>query len=577
MGKRRINWRLKVMLSILAATVLVITLLFGITYNYFLRKLRANDEKITYMTFQESENKLKEVLERTTEKMNRFSMNDLVWEFCQDSVRDIKIQPVYLRGIIKELDEILNSDSAIYSVALINGDGRTVLSTVEKKSRIGVDVITRELWELFQESKEKYPCVVWASGYDAGTTQDSTLYTAVNRPVILGIKSLNEEEEAEKDSFLVFALDEREIRKCYNQAIYNNSDVFLINSQGQIISSTRSGLLGIFYKPEAGMRNISYELSYYGWELLNIIPEDMYLEEVKDIRNFGTVLGAAAVICIILIAAVWSKWYTNPIQTLMEQMDSVGREQLDISEPVPEGWPELSQLNRQFYLMVQKLKDYIQRLQTAEKEKAEEELLALQYQMNPHFLYNSLNSIRWMAMMTNNTRAADAIVVLSRIIEPVLRNPDFTWKLKDELNFLKDYIEMMSLRFDNCLEYTMECPEELYSGEFPRFILQPVIENCFVHGKNGNITKKITGHIRKKGEAYEISICNDGAPIAKEKLEELNASLQSGMKTSSSIGLSNVLKRLRLLYGKNVRIWLESDMGSTICHIIFSSTLIKEA
>ena len=102
MGKRRINWRLKVMLSILAATVLVITLLFGITYNYFLRKLRANDEKITYMTFQESENKLKEVLERTTEKMNRFSMNDLVWEFCQDSVRDIKIQPVYLRGIIKE-------------------------------------------------------------------------------------------------------------------------------------------------------------------------------------------------------------------------------------------------------------------------------------------------------------------------------------------------------------------------------------------------------------------------------------------------------------------------------------------
>lgn len=571
MGKRRINWRLKVMLSILAATVLVITLLFGITYNYFLRKLRANDEKITYMTFQESENKLKEVLERTTEKMNRFSMNDLVWEFCQDSVRDIKIQPVYLRGIIKELDEILNSDSAIYSVALINGDGRTVLSTVEKKSRIGVDIITKELWELFQESKEKYPYVVWASGYDAGTTQDSTLYTAVNRPVILGIKSLNEEEEAEKDSFLVFALDEREIRKCYNQAIYNDSDAFLINSQGQIISSTRSGLLGSFYKPEVGMRNISYELSYYGWELLNIIPEDMYLEEVKDIRNFGIVLGAAAVICMILIAAVWSKWYTNPIQTLMEQMDSVGREQLDISEPVPEGWPELSQLNRQFYLMVQKLKDYIQRLQTAEKEKAEEELLALQYQMNPHFLYNSLNSIRWMEMMTNNTRAADAIVILSRIIEPVLRNPDFTWKLKDELNFLKDYIEMMSLRFDNCLEYTMECPEELYSGEFPRFILQPVIENCFVHGKNGNITKKITGHIRKEGETYEISICNDGAPIDKEKLEELNACLQSGMKTSSSIGLSNVLKRLRLLYGKNVRIWLESDMGSTVCQIIFQA------
>ena len=90
MGKRRINWRLKVMLSILAATVLVITLLFGITYNYFLRKLRANDEKITYMTFQESENKLKEVLERTTEKMNRFS----IWNISLHSPLQTILTPI---------------------------------------------------------------------------------------------------------------------------------------------------------------------------------------------------------------------------------------------------------------------------------------------------------------------------------------------------------------------------------------------------------------------------------------------------------------------------------------------------
>ena len=123
------------------------------------------------------------------------------------------------------------------------------------------------------------------------------------------------------------------------------------------------------------------------------------------------------------------------------------------------------------------------RKQKAEKENQEEELLALQYQMNPHFLYNSLNSIRWMAMMTKNTKAADALVILSRIIEPVLRNPDFTWKLKDELDFLKDYIEMMSLRFDNCLEYQMECSEELYDEEFPRFVLQPIIETALSMAK----------------------------------------------------------------------------------------------
>ena len=111
MGKRKINWRLKVLLSILAGIIAVITLLFGITYNYFLGKLKSNDEKITYITFQESENKLKELLERASEKMSRFSMNDLAYEFGQDVVRDRKIQPIYLRSIIQEFDEILNSDS----------------------------------------------------------------------------------------------------------------------------------------------------------------------------------------------------------------------------------------------------------------------------------------------------------------------------------------------------------------------------------------------------------------------------------------------------------------------------------
>ena len=576
MGKRKINWRLKVLLSILAGIIAVITLLFGITYNYFLGKLKSNDEKITYITFQESENKLKELLERASEKMSRFSMNDLAYEFGQDVVRDRKIQPIYLRSIIQEFDEILNSDSTLYSVALMNGDGRTILSTVEKKSRAGVEVISEELSELFAESKKAYPYVVWVSGNDLNTGNNGILYTAVNRPVIVGIKALNEEEKAEKDNFMLIALDEKEVRKCYNQAIYNDSDALLLDSRNQVISSTREELIDTFYIAEEGMRSIDYSLSYYGWRLLNVLPENMYLEEARDIRNFGIMIAVAAVLCMILIAAVWSKRYTKPIQTLMEQMDCVGKEQLDISEPIPEGWPELSELNRQFYHMVQRLKDYIDRLQKAEKEKSEEELLALQYQMNPHFLYNSLNSIRWMAMMTKNTTAADALVILSRIIEPVLRNPDFTWKLKDELDFLKDYIEMMSLRFDNCLEYQMECSEELYDEEFPRFVLQPIIENCFVHGKSCNTTKSITGHIIKEEDIFKIVIRNDGSPIDGDKLEELNIFLKSGQKTSSTIGLSNVYKRLRLLYGDTVRIWMESDIESTACYITFCNKIQKE-
>ena len=116
-----------------------------------------------------------------------------------------------------------------------------------------------------------------------------------------------------------------------------------------------------------------------------------------------------------------------------------------------------------------------------EKDKAAEELKALQYQINPHFLYNSLNSIRWMAMLTNNGKIADSIVMLTKIITPVFRNPSLTWKIRDELEFLDNYIGMMLLRYAGNLQYRMECGEDLYDEVFPRFVLQPVIENCFVH------------------------------------------------------------------------------------------------
>ena len=120
----------------------------------------------------------------------------------------------------------------------------------------------------------------------------------------------------------------------------------------------------------------------------------------------------------------------------------------------------------------------------SEQEKAREELLALQYQINPHFLYNSLNSIRWMAMMTNNTKVADSLVILCKVIMPILRNPSFTWKLSDELDFLENYIKMMRIRYGNEMEYHLQCDDGIQDEDFPRFIIQPVMENCFVHGSS---------------------------------------------------------------------------------------------
>lgn len=566
--KRKVNWKIRLLLSILGGTLLVIVLLFGITYGYSVNKLTVNNEKIVQMTFKEAERDLKEMMETGANQLNVFYNDSLAWKFSADQYVNAVEKSIVIRKIVGKFDEMLAFNTDAYGFAIFNGDGRTVVSTAERKSQTGITVLSDSMKKFMKESKENYPYVSWKAGNEIQIFQRSPLYHLINRPVLLGIKSLEEDDDYMKDSYLLIALDEESVQKSYGQAGYNGSESVLVNEDNEIISATDEGMLGQIYEQEDEYQNITYDISYKGWKLVNMIPKATYLRETKSLRNFGIVLAILALLGGSLVGVHWSKKYTNPIQILMEQMESVGREQLDIVKPEKAGLPELDHLNEEFYYTVQKLKDYIRKLQEAEQEKAREELLALQYQINPHFLYNSLNSIRWMALMTNNTKVADSLVTLSKVIMPILRNPDFTWELKNELEFLKNYMDMMEIRYGNFMDYQLECEENLEEEIIPRFILQPVIENCFVHGGSNTEIRKIFLRIKKRDKFY-IEVQNTGVHLSEEKLDEITQGMHMQEKTGNHIGLSNVYKRIKFLYEETGDVSITSDETGVFVHITF--------
>lgn len=566
--KRKVNWKIRLLLSILGGTLLVIILLFGITYGYFVNKLTVNNEKIVQMTFKEAERDLKEMMETGANQLNIFYNDSLAWKFSTDQYVNAVEKSIVIRKIVEKFDEMIVFNTDAYGFAIFNGDGRTVVSTAERKSQTGITVLSDSMKKFMKESKENYPYVSWKAGNEIQIFQRSPLYHLINRPVLLGIKSLEEDDDYMKDSYLLIALDEESVQKSYGQAGYNGSESVLVNEDNEIISATDEGMLGQIYEQEDEYQNITYDISYKGWKLVNMIPKATYLRETKSLRNFGIVLAILALLGGSLVAVHWSKKYTNPIQILMEQMESVGREQLDIVKPEKAGLPELDHLNEEFYYTVQKLKDYIRKLQEVEQEKAREELLALQYQINPHFLYNSLNSIRWMALMTNNTKVADSLVTLSKVIMPILRNPDFTWELKNELEFLKNYMDMMEIRYGNSMDYQLECEENLEEEIIPRFILQPVIENCFVHGGSNTEIRKIFLRIKKRDKFY-IEVQNTGVHLSEEKLDEITQGMHMQEKTGNHIGLSNVYKRIKFLYEETGDVSITSNETGVFVHITF--------
>lgn len=565
---KRLNWKIKLVITIISAISLVVVILYMVTYLFFSSQLRRNDEKIAQINFRQAEENLEQIIKLGIRDANRYDMDMLAWNFGNGEYADDAGRTALNRKMILRFEEILAINPNLSAVAQMNGNGQTVISTVNK-NRSGMTMVPDEFREILQESTQSYPAFQWVPGNVLGDRE--ILCKAAEEPAVLGIRSIGKSDRAEEDSYIILGISEERIRRCYESVVYNGSSAMLLDEQGQIISSTREGQLYRTFELEKDCQIVVYPLSYNNWTLVNMIPVKNYQKDIRTFRNFSLAIILTAALCVIFIAVIWSKRYTAPIQSLMDNMEKVGKEQLDIALPEKTGLSELDNLNEEFCQTVRRLKSYISDLQQAEKDKAAEELKALQYQINPHFLYNSLNSIRWMAMMTNNGKIADSIVMLTKIITPVFRNPSLTWKIRDELEFLDNYIGMMLLRYAGNLQYRMECGEDLYDEVFPRFVLQPVIENCFVHCRTKTDGMEIRVKIRKEEGSFRIEVRNTAKQVDEERLAQVNEQLSSRRESGKEdVGLINVVKRLSYLYGENSSVKLRAEGKEVVGEIIFS-------
>ena len=560
---KKINWRIKALLSILVSMIAIVVILFGITYVYFEKKLEDNTKKVAEATFRQADKELKKMLSTVEGEVNRYGSLNLPLEYLRDDYKNDIDKSVVSMQIIKDLDNMMLVDSNIYGISIIKADGRFILSASDRRSRSGKTEITGGIKEMLKKSEEKYPYMLWMSNYELEKNDENALHLITDKPSFIGVKYLGKGNEGEEDAFIVVSVDERSVRKTYESVVYNGSVALLVNDGGIIISETGKELLGGRFERKAGFQTIEHELKSFDWKLYNLVPKEGYLRETKTIRRFGLVVGFVSCILILIAGLIWSRRYTKPIQYLMDQMKLVQEESFDIAQPKHQGWEELDTLNSEFYLLVIKLKKYISDIKAVERENTKKELLALQYQMNPHFLLGSINSIRWMAALTNNSVTANALEILAKILTPILRNPDFLWKLDDELVFCENYVSMMNIRYGNTMEYKVICDDSLLNEDFPRMILQPMIENCFIYGSDPLEKRVITVNIRKE-DVMKVSVSNSGVNMDKVKLEGLNDILRNGNGNSEHIGLSNAKKRLDILYKDTGDIWLEQDNEGTL-------------
>lgn len=313
---------------------------------------------------------------------------------------------------------------------------------------------------------------------------------------------------------------------------------------------------GSFTVKDGGSRwEIIYnQYNEIGWYLVQEVPYSSILGDMMQLQ----VTTGATFLCAILIAVAISYgiiWrMLRSLKSIIGMMSDIGNGQLEKRLPGMR-YQELSQLSAQFNDMMMRIRILHEQNLAHEEERRLLEIEALQAQINPHFLHNSLTTIRWMASMARASNVCQAILALNNVLQPIFSQKSITWTVKMEQSFLQNYIDIMSYRFGETISCVYRIPEELGQLEILRFILQPPVENAIIHGLRGRDDGiiEIVAHIY--GQDLIIDIADNGAGIPGDRLAVLRASLLKSAPLSikaagHGIGLYNVNRRIRLQYGE---------------------------
>ncbi|WP_144555836.1 sensor histidine kinase [Bacillus sp. X1(2014)] len=325
----------------------------------------------------------------------------------------------------------------------------------------------------------------------------------------------------------------------------------------------------IIYQTKAKRKPLSSDvvrvktIDAYGWQIEIRVPEKLFYQSSEVIFNY-TLLGIFFLIILaILLAIVFSAPLAKRIRKLKESMELVSMGELQTQIPVKEH-DEIGKLTISFNQMVQQIKELIDEIEETERLKRKAELRAFHYQINPHLLFNTLNSIQWKARLSNAKEVQQMIYHLTEVLHENLNFADELIPLKKELDTIRHYLKVQEIRFGHMFDYLEKVNPECLDYLIPRLSLQPLFENIFFHAfedGQGKIELTIANH----SDFLELVVCDNGKGMSKQTALNLLNDHSTNDKVRG-IGVFNVDQRLKLHFGNEYGLIIESSpkAGTTI-------------
>jgi two-component system sensor histidine kinase YesM len=367
---------------------------------------------------------------------------------------------------------------------------------------------------------------------------------------------------------IVIGINEMDIRRSYASPVANGRDVIVVNTSGEVLSDSQGNWLGrqwstLPYFQEANQRNLLITESVStltGWRIIAIQSREQLLSEVNRIKT--VTLYTMAVTFLLALAFSWTvaSFVSRPLKNIVLSMQKFQKG--DFMQSVnPKGHDELGLLGYGYNNMVQKIKQLIDEVYSFQLEQREAELKLLQSQINPHFLYNTLNTLAWKLEQRGDHESSEMMYAFSRLFQISLSDGNDQITLQEEFTFISSYLYLQKMRSPR-LHYNVTLDDSLRQITLLKLIVQPFVENAVIHGiepLGGEGLIQVDASLGM--EVCIIKVTDNGVGIKAGRLAELQGNARASNKSRSGFALWNVQERLRLCYGLAATIDIESEVG----------------
>ena len=280
-----------------------------------------------------------------------------------------------------------------------------------------------------------------------------------------------------------------------------------------------------------------------------------------------SLLGMGIVLILVIILSYYiPRSITMPITRISRVTDQVAKGNLSVRAAAESG-AEARMLSDSLNAMIDKINELLDQVTTEQIRLRKAEFELLQAQINPHFLYNTLDTIVWLAEAGDQKRVVSMVGNLSDFFRTSLNQGKDIISIREELAHVRSYLEIQQVRYQDILRYEITVPEDLYEYKIPKITIQPLVENALYHGiknKRGQGTITVSGKRNENG--FVLYVRDNGIGMTQERLKEVRAGIQKLSYTGKEIyGLYNVNERIRLNFGETYGISIESTYGEGTC------------